>query len=168
MLTYSFNQYCGRYEAACGGSVFWMSSRALCGSGSGSFADHGTSSTVRESTHNAPCGILRNKLKFISSAERVHYFITQSAHLPQWQGDRSFRTLMSNPYFCHGIIWLHLCLCLLFSPQAPKETLAKSVLAELPQQVTQYFKQRNLSPRNTMAEWKFEAWSSHCMLPKCT
>uniref|UniRef100_A0AAY5F4B3 Copine-2 n=1 Tax=Electrophorus electricus TaxID=8005 RepID=A0AAY5F4B3_ELEEL len=29
---------------------------------------------------------------------------------------------------------------------APKETLAKSVLAELPQQVTQYFKQRNLSP----------------------
>uniref|UniRef100_A0A3Q4GR82 Copine C-terminal domain-containing protein n=1 Tax=Neolamprologus brichardi TaxID=32507 RepID=A0A3Q4GR82_NEOBR len=27
---------------------------------------------------------------------------------------------------------------------APKETLAKSVLAELPQQVTQYFKQRNL------------------------
>uniref|UniRef100_A0A8C2D3L4 Copine-2 n=2 Tax=Cyprinus carpio TaxID=7962 RepID=A0A8C2D3L4_CYPCA len=34
---------------------------------------------------------------------------------------------------------------------APKETLAKSVLAELPQQVTQYFKQRNLS---------------HCMLPK--
>uniref|UniRef100_A0A8C2B540 Copine-2 n=1 Tax=Cyprinus carpio TaxID=7962 RepID=A0A8C2B540_CYPCA len=35
---------------------------------------------------------------------------------------------------------------------APKETLAKSVLAELPQQVTQYFKQKNLS--------------SHCMLPK--
>ncbi|KAK3548829.1 hypothetical protein QTP70_020720 [Hemibagrus guttatus] len=35
---------------------------------------------------------------------------------------------------------------------APKETLAKSVLAELPQQVTQYFKQRNLSPRNTMPE----------------
>uniref|UniRef100_A0A8C8CUP0 Copine-2 n=1 Tax=Oncorhynchus tshawytscha TaxID=74940 RepID=A0A8C8CUP0_ONCTS len=32
---------------------------------------------------------------------------------------------------------------------APKETLAKSVLAELPQQVTQYFKQRNLSPSNT-------------------
>uniref|UniRef100_A0A8C7PVI6 Copine-3 n=1 Tax=Oncorhynchus mykiss TaxID=8022 RepID=A0A8C7PVI6_ONCMY len=30
---------------------------------------------------------------------------------------------------------------------APKETLAKSVLAELPQQVTQYFKQRNLSPK---------------------
>uniref|UniRef100_A0A8C2JTK6 Copine-2 n=1 Tax=Cyprinus carpio TaxID=7962 RepID=A0A8C2JTK6_CYPCA len=28
---------------------------------------------------------------------------------------------------------------------APKETLAKSVLAELPQQVTQYFKQKNLS-----------------------
>ncbi|KAI4873860.1 hypothetical protein NFI96_012989 [Prochilodus magdalenae] len=35
---------------------------------------------------------------------------------------------------------------------APKETLAKSVLAELPQQVTQYFKQRNLSPRNTVPE----------------
>uniref|UniRef100_A0A673JD78 Copine-3 n=1 Tax=Sinocyclocheilus rhinocerous TaxID=307959 RepID=A0A673JD78_9TELE len=35
---------------------------------------------------------------------------------------------------------------------APKETLAKSVLAELPQQVTQYFKQRNLSPSNTMPE----------------
>uniref|UniRef100_A0AAY5EB61 Copine-2 n=1 Tax=Electrophorus electricus TaxID=8005 RepID=A0AAY5EB61_ELEEL len=35
---------------------------------------------------------------------------------------------------------------------APKETLAKSVLAELPQQVTQYFKQRNLSPSNTVAE----------------
>uniref|UniRef100_A0A8D0AIN9 Copine-2 n=1 Tax=Sander lucioperca TaxID=283035 RepID=A0A8D0AIN9_SANLU len=32
---------------------------------------------------------------------------------------------------------------------APKETLAKSVLAELPQQVTQYFKQRNLPPTNT-------------------
>uniref|UniRef100_A0AAY4DQ46 Copine-2 n=1 Tax=Denticeps clupeoides TaxID=299321 RepID=A0AAY4DQ46_9TELE len=35
---------------------------------------------------------------------------------------------------------------------APKETLAKSVLAELPQQVTQYFKQRNLSPSNTVPE----------------
>uniref|UniRef100_A0A8C1IVC7 Copine II n=1 Tax=Cyprinus carpio TaxID=7962 RepID=A0A8C1IVC7_CYPCA len=35
---------------------------------------------------------------------------------------------------------------------APKETLAKSVLAELPQQVTQYFKQKNLSPSNTMPE----------------
>uniref|UniRef100_A0AAR2L774 Copine-2 n=1 Tax=Pygocentrus nattereri TaxID=42514 RepID=A0AAR2L774_PYGNA len=35
---------------------------------------------------------------------------------------------------------------------APKETLAKSVLAELPQQVTQYFKQRNLSPSNTLPE----------------
>uniref|UniRef100_A0A671M8Q5 Copine-2-like n=1 Tax=Sinocyclocheilus anshuiensis TaxID=1608454 RepID=A0A671M8Q5_9TELE len=35
---------------------------------------------------------------------------------------------------------------------APKETLAKSVLAELPQQVTQDFKQRNLSPSNTMPE----------------
>ncbi|XP_035646863.1 copine-2-like isoform X2 [Oncorhynchus keta] len=35
---------------------------------------------------------------------------------------------------------------------APKETLAKSVLAELPQQVTQYFKQRNLSPTNTALE----------------
>ncbi|KAG7468686.1 hypothetical protein MATL_G00145620 [Megalops atlanticus] len=35
---------------------------------------------------------------------------------------------------------------------APKETLAKSVLAELPQQVTQYFKQRNLSPSNTAPE----------------
>uniref|UniRef100_A0A4W5PIS9 Copine-2 n=1 Tax=Hucho hucho TaxID=62062 RepID=A0A4W5PIS9_9TELE len=35
---------------------------------------------------------------------------------------------------------------------APKETLAKSVLAELPQQVTQYFKQRNLSPSNTALE----------------
>ncbi|XP_065812544.1 copine-2 isoform X2 [Labrus bergylta] len=35
---------------------------------------------------------------------------------------------------------------------APKETLAKSVLAELPQQVTQYFKQRNLPPRNTASE----------------
>uniref|UniRef100_A0A8C7Z5F4 Copine-2 n=1 Tax=Oryzias sinensis TaxID=183150 RepID=A0A8C7Z5F4_9TELE len=32
---------------------------------------------------------------------------------------------------------------------APKETLAKSVLAELPQQVTQYFKQRNLPPANS-------------------
>uniref|UniRef100_A0A8C2Z5S9 Copine-3 n=1 Tax=Cyclopterus lumpus TaxID=8103 RepID=A0A8C2Z5S9_CYCLU len=32
---------------------------------------------------------------------------------------------------------------------APKETLAKSILAELPQQVTQYFKQRNLPPTNT-------------------
>uniref|UniRef100_A0A8C2JQL4 Copine-2 n=1 Tax=Cyprinus carpio TaxID=7962 RepID=A0A8C2JQL4_CYPCA len=35
---------------------------------------------------------------------------------------------------------------------APKETLAKSVLAELPQQVTQYFKQKNLSPSNTLPE----------------
>uniref|UniRef100_A0A672HYT8 Copine-2 n=1 Tax=Salarias fasciatus TaxID=181472 RepID=A0A672HYT8_SALFA len=35
---------------------------------------------------------------------------------------------------------------------APKETLAKSVLAELPQQVTQYFKQRNLPPRNSAPE----------------
>ncbi|XP_061825837.1 copine-2 isoform X2 [Nerophis lumbriciformis] len=35
---------------------------------------------------------------------------------------------------------------------APKETLAKSVLAELPQQVTQYFKQRNLPPTNTAPE----------------
>ncbi|XP_078400284.1 copine-2 isoform X2 [Cetorhinus maximus] len=32
---------------------------------------------------------------------------------------------------------------------APKETLAKSVLAELPQQVVQYFKQRNLPPVNS-------------------
>ncbi|XP_038662795.1 copine-2 [Scyliorhinus canicula] len=31
----------------------------------------------------------------------------------------------------------------------PKETLAKSVLAELPQQVVQYFKQRNLPPVNS-------------------
>lgn len=36
--------------------------------------------------------------------------------------------------------------------QAPKETLAKSVLAELPQQVTQYFKQRNLPPTNPAPE----------------
>lgn len=36
---------------------------------------------------------------------------------------------------------------------APKETLAKSVLAELPQQVTQYFKQRNLPPINPAPEW---------------
>uniref|UniRef100_A0A7N8WLF1 Copine II n=1 Tax=Mastacembelus armatus TaxID=205130 RepID=A0A7N8WLF1_9TELE len=35
---------------------------------------------------------------------------------------------------------------------APKETLAKSVLAELPQQVTQYFKQRNLPPINSAPE----------------
>uniref|UniRef100_A0A665UYE4 Copine-2 n=1 Tax=Echeneis naucrates TaxID=173247 RepID=A0A665UYE4_ECHNA len=35
---------------------------------------------------------------------------------------------------------------------APKETLAKSVLAELPQQVTQYFKQRNLPPANPAPE----------------
>uniref|UniRef100_W5MM22 Copine-2 n=1 Tax=Lepisosteus oculatus TaxID=7918 RepID=W5MM22_LEPOC len=35
---------------------------------------------------------------------------------------------------------------------APKETLAKSVLAELPQQVAQYFKQRNLAPCGTQAE----------------
>lgn len=40
-----------------------------------------------------------------------------------------------------------------FSCQAPKETLAKSVLAELPQQVTQYFKQRNVLPINTAPEW---------------
>ncbi|MED6263830.1 hypothetical protein CHARACLAT_008662 [Characodon lateralis] len=36
--------------------------------------------------------------------------------------------------------------------KAPKETLAKSVLAELPQQVTQYFKQRNLPPINPAPE----------------
>ncbi|XP_066569603.1 copine-2 [Amia ocellicauda] len=35
---------------------------------------------------------------------------------------------------------------------APKETLAKSVLAELPHQVTQYFKQRNLTPSSAEPE----------------
>nr|XP_023683087.1 copine-2-like isoform X2 [Paramormyrops kingsleyae]XP_023683088.1 copine-2-like isoform X2 [Paramormyrops kingsleyae]XP_023683089.1 copine-2-like isoform X2 [Paramormyrops kingsleyae] len=35
---------------------------------------------------------------------------------------------------------------------APKETLAKTVLAELPQQVTQYFKQRDLAPRNSTSD----------------
>ncbi|XP_033896446.1 copine-2-like isoform X2 [Acipenser ruthenus] len=35
---------------------------------------------------------------------------------------------------------------------APKETLAKSVLAELPQQVSQYFKQKNLSPSSSDPE----------------
>lgn len=44
--------------------------------------------------------------------------------------------------------------------QAPKETLAKSVLAELPQQVTQYFKQRNLPPTNPAPEWQCETASS--------
>lgn len=33
--------------------------------------------------------------------------------------------------------------------QAPKETLAKAVLAELPQQVVQYFKHQNLAPLNS-------------------
>lgn len=33
--------------------------------------------------------------------------------------------------------------------QAPKETLAKAVLAELPQQVVQYFKHQNLPPINS-------------------
>lgn len=32
---------------------------------------------------------------------------------------------------------------------AAKETLAKAVLAELPQQVVQYFKHKNLSPTNS-------------------
>lgn len=36
-----------------------------------------------------------------------------------------------------------------FHPQAPKETLAKAVLAELPQQVVQYFKHQNLPPINS-------------------
>lgn len=36
-----------------------------------------------------------------------------------------------------------------FRPQAPKETLAKAVLAELPQQVVQYFKHQNLPPINS-------------------
>lgn len=45
------------------------------------------------------------------------------------------------------------CSLALFLWQAPKETLAKSVLAELPQQVTQYFKQRNLPPINPAPEW---------------
>ncbi|MGH0149315.1 UNVERIFIED_CONTAM: hypothetical protein FKN15_014933 [Acipenser sinensis] len=35
---------------------------------------------------------------------------------------------------------------------APKETLARSVLAELPQQVSQYFKQKNLSPSSSDPE----------------
>lgn len=33
--------------------------------------------------------------------------------------------------------------------QAPKETLAKAVLAELPQQVVQYFKHQSLPPINS-------------------
>lgn len=45
-----------------------------------------------------------------------------------------------------------ICCLALFLLQAPKETLAKSVLAELPQQVVQYFKQRNLPPTNTAAK----------------
>ena len=36
-----------------------------------------------------------------------------------------------------------------FRLQAPKETLAKAVLAELPQQVVQYFKHQNLPPINS-------------------
>lgn len=36
-----------------------------------------------------------------------------------------------------------------FCLQAPKETLAKAVLAELPQQVVQYFKHQNLPPINS-------------------
>lgn len=45
----------------------------------------------------------------------------------------------------------HLMLVFLFSfcLQAPKETLAKAVLAELPQQVVQYFKHQNLPPINS-------------------
>lgn len=46
-----------------------------------------------------------------------------------------------------------MCFIALFLRQAPKETLAKSVLAELPQQVTQYFKQRNVPPINPAPEW---------------
>lgn len=43
-------------------------------------------------------------------------------------------------------------LTLVFAPfclQAPKETLAKAVLAELPQQVVQYFKHQNVPPINS-------------------
>lgn len=36
-----------------------------------------------------------------------------------------------------------------FGSQVPKETLAKAVLAELPQQVVQYFKHQNLPPINS-------------------
>lgn len=36
-----------------------------------------------------------------------------------------------------------------WTPQAAKETLAKAVLAELPQQVVQYFKHKNLPPTNS-------------------
>lgn len=74
--------------------------------------------------------------------------------------------------------FLHLCSAILLSnkliislfcsrslarSQAPKETLAKSVLAELPQQVTQYFKQRNLPPANPAPEWDAPETTTHAL-----
>lgn len=66
--------------ALCSGSA-----PELCvGVGVGEFADHVTSSTVRESANNAPCGILLYKLKFISSTEHIQHFITQSVQMSHW------------------------------------------------------------------------------------
>lgn len=167
MLAYSFNQYCGCYDT-CDGAVFWISSRALCGSGSGRF--------------NKPCDFLnsareRTQCSLLHPAPQIEihfkYWAHSALHYPiSASASVIGRSQLQEPNeLSLFLAWRQLtditCLCLLFS-QAPKETLAKSVLAELPQQVTQYFKQRNLSPRNMMPEWKFEAWSSHCMLPKST
>ncbi len=62
------------------------------------------------------------------------------------------RLTFHNLHF-HVVLWMWMCSLTSFLYQAPKETLAKSVLAELPQQVTQYFKQRNVPPINSAPEW---------------
>lgn len=55
---------------------------------------------------------------------------------------RPSRLPFGNPLFS-------LLFTLLSALQAAKETLAKAVLAELPQQVVQYFKHKNLPPTNS-------------------
>lgn len=63
-----------------------------------------------------------------------------------------YSTNVFSFHFLQCFSFVNVLSCSFFS-QAPKETLAKSVLAELPQQVTQYFKQRNLPPSNQAPEW---------------
>lgn len=129
----------------------------------------------QERADSSPCGTIRSKLKFIwvrqhraSSLRRYPISLPDMTAIPvRWQQLQLPNEQFQLPGMLSDGRLTPFCVCVWFS-QAPKETLAKSVLAELPQQVTQYFKQRNLSPSNTVPEWKLEASSSHCMLPKST
>ena len=70
-----------------------------------------------------------------------------------WKVSLSSNNIDHNHQYSKDLSGFILCSLALVLRQAPKETLAKSVLAELPQQVTQYFKQRNLPPINPAPEW---------------